>query len=281
MTRYLFLLGYPLKHSYSSRIYNSVFRKNRIDVEYIPLEIKEPELSITVKRLLQDKYCIGFNITIPYKQAVREFIDETKVAREMGAINVVSSYKGVGDNTDWLGFLDSLNEAGIKEVHTATIIGAGGGARAVLYALLRSGTRRIFIINRTIKRAKNLSLQASKLFPEAEVLTKTFQESGRVIYESELIINTTPIGQFPNTEELPPIDTENITKEKIVYDLIYNPYPTQLLRTASSKGAKAIGGFEMLLWQAYHNIGFWGLDSYLAEEIIKEGRKIVENDNGW
>ncbi len=280
MTRYLFLLGHPLKHSYSAKIYNEIFKRNAIDVEYTALDVKESELYVTVKRLLQDRYCIGFNITIPYKQAIREFVRETEAARVIGAVNVVSSSKQLGENTDWIGFLDSLHSEGVKDIRSATIIGAGGGARAVLYALLRSGTKRIFIVNRTVKRAKALTMQASRLFPEAKIEAKTFQESTTAVSESEILVNATPIGQYPDTEEMPPIDTGAITEEKVVYDLVYNPSPTKLLEVASSKGAKAIGGLGMLLWQAYHNLKFWGFNDTIAEELIKEGKRIVKDDNG-
>ncbi|MCD6362422.1 MAG: shikimate dehydrogenase [Synergistetes bacterium] len=259
------LLGYPLKHSYSAKLYNALFKKHGVDAEYINLEIEPAEIENTIKAILSNESWIGFNITKPYKEKVARYLSSlTKSAQEIGAINIALRENHLGDNTDWKGFYKSLQD--FPDIKSATVIGAGGAGKAVAYALLRKGIKRLFILNRTISKAQRLKEKLSHLFKDAEIEIKALDESGVAISESDIVVNATPVGMYPKVEETLPIDFKAFTSSKIAYDLIYNPEETSFLKEARLRGAKTISGIEMFLNQAAENLQLWGFEE-LSHEV--------------
>ncbi|NWJ50083.1 MAG: shikimate dehydrogenase [Bacteroidetes bacterium] len=232
------LIGYPLSHSFSPGYFSNKFaRENIKDTVYqlFPLETIEflPQL------LLAEPSIHGLNVTIPYKQQVIPFLSEIDdIALKIGAVNTIKVERRdshvwlKGFNTDFNGVLESLKEA--KDYKKALVLGNGGAAKAVLYALEHLG-----IDYKLVSRAPATPQQIS-------YQDVTFD----LIKENSLIINTTPLGMYPNIDACPSLPYEAIGPDHFVFDLIYNPEETLLLKKAKQKGAKTLNGLLMLHTQA-------------------------------
>lgn len=232
------LIGYPLSHSFSPGYFSDKFaRENINDAVYklFPLETIEslPQL------LLNDRGICGLNVTIPYKQQVIPFLSEIDdTAFKIGAVNTIkverrnSNIWLKGFNTDFNGVLESLKGAGHHK--NALVLGNGGAAKAVLYALEHLGIN-YKLVSRTPSSPQQLSYQ---------------DITSSLIKENSLIINTTPLGMYPNIDACPPLLYDAIGTEHFIFDLIYNPEETLLLKKAKLKGAKTLNGLLMLHTQA-------------------------------
>lgn len=238
------LVGLPVSHSVSPAMHNAAFTAIRLDAVYLPLPAVSADDFVTFGRALGIK---GASVTIPHKITLFERVDEVDaVARRIGAINTIRVIgdRWVGGNTDVEGFLNPLvNRVALKGLK-ASILGSGGAARAVAVALSSSGCRvRIHARNR-------------RHAEEAGVVTSA--EIGPYPPERgswDLLVNCTPVGMYPNVDETP-IDAADLTG-RWVYDLVYNPTGTRLLRDATRAGCQTIGGLEMLVAQAHEQFHWW------------------------
>lgn len=229
------LIGYPLGHSFSAGYFNNKFTAEGIDAEYrnFPIEnIGELKAVLIANSNLQ-----GLNVTIPYKEQILpylDYIDDT--ARKIGAVNcvVVNGGKLSGYNTDWYGFKVSLLDflEGKTDIK-ALVLGSGGAAKAIKYALTDLG-----IPQKTV---------STKLCDD---FLKYTELSAEIIAEHQLIINTTPLGMYPDTSSAPEIPYTLLTENHYLYDLVYNPEETEFMRRGRLQGAKASGGYDMLVLQA-------------------------------
>lgn len=237
------LIGYPLGHSFSRKFFNQKFKEENINAEYRNFEISDIQ---EFKNIL-DKDIAGLNITIPYKEKIMPLlaeIDET--ARQIGSVNVVkvtmlkNGIHTKGFNTDVIGFSDSIRPY-LKPVHkNALVLGTGGASKAVVYAL-----RQLDVSPTLVSRSnKNGSLTYAELTQE-------------LIQSAKVIVNTTPLGMFPNTEQCPDIPYDALGKDHICFDLIYNPAKTLFLKKAAKQKATAINGMEMLVRQALAAWNIW------------------------
>ncbi len=235
------LIGFPLTHSFSPAYFKMKFAAQHTDATYELFPIKAirefPEL------LKSNPDLAGLNVTTPYKDAVMRYLDEIdKVAEEIGAVNCIAFRDGktIGFNTDAMGFEKSLNSL-LKPQHTqALILGTGGSSKAVAYTLTQLG-----IPFRKVSRDKT-----------DDVLT--YEElSGEVMTRYKLIINTTPVGMYPNVDEAPLIPYENVGEQHLLFDLIYNPEETKFLSLGKARGAVVKNGFEMLQLQAEASWEIW------------------------
>jgi shikimate dehydrogenase len=241
------LIGYPLSHSFSRQYFEEKFRKeNLTDCRYenFPLHSLE-ELPELVKRSPELR---GFNITIPYKEKVMSALDQIdENAREVGAVNTVRVLRqkdGIlmkGYNTDTYGFLTSLLPYLDKEAGSALILGTGGASKAVYCVLKRLGISCVFVSRHPVKTDH---ISYSEL-------------CGPLLFNSRLIINTTPLGMFPDTEACPDIPYEFLTGKHLLYDLIYNPAETKFLARGKEMGARTVNGIEMLRLQAEKAWEIW------------------------
>lgn len=236
------LIGYPLIHSFSKDYFVKKFHKLGVSENYELLPIQDAKEILTIlSDYLPDLK--GLNVTIPYKESVIDYLtDIDPVAREIGAVNVIKfipNNKGVpsliGYNTDWKGFLISLLPL-IKDkpyIKNALILGTGGASKAVAYALQTLG-----INCRYVSRDNNKG-------------NYTYENLSYELVSSHfLIINTTPLGTYPNTCSYPNIPYDAVTSQHICYDLVYNPSETEFLKKCADKGAKTKNGLEMLYLQA-------------------------------
>jgi shikimate dehydrogenase len=212
----------------------------------------------------------GFNVTIPHKQNVIPFMDElTPTAQVIGAVNVIylRGDKLIGDNTDAFGFLKDLhrfisqNQSEIVDQKSAIVLGAGGSARAVVYALVNDGWK-VTLAARRIEQAQQLASQFERTIP-AEINLQTFQRSNL-----ELIVNTTPLGMTPNVDQSPLPERIALSKNTKIYDLVYNPRETILVRDALAQGLSATTGLGMLIEQAALGFELW-TGKKLPSEIFR------------
>jgi len=251
----LYLIGKSLKHSISPLIHNKILSNFGIDAVYSNVELSDFEkLKEFVDMVKKDEDVVGFNITIPYKEDILEFCDEvSEDVKIIQAANTVKKENGKlkAYNTDWIGFKRSLEEVGIDiKDKRILILGAGGAAKACIYGLYKMGVRRIFVANRTYEKAESLREQYMK-FVDIRIVRWSEIDS----FESNVIINTTPIGMFPDIEKSP----LNIlaASVELVYDMIYNPPKTKLLKMAERNGKILLNGLKMLIYQAIEAERIW------------------------
>jgi shikimate dehydrogenase len=259
------LIGDPVEHSISPIIHNEVFRALNLNYVYLAFRVLPEDLMDAV-RGLRALGVVGFNVTIPHKVSVMKYLDELSPDAEVvGSVNTVVNRGGrlVGYNTDYLGVVNTFKNLGIKlEGTSATVLGAGGASRAVIYALVLGGVERVFIVNRTLEKAVSLAGEFSIKFPNTSLIPMSLtQENLReAIQKSHIVINTTSVGMYPRTEEslVPP---DLLRSDLVVMDVVYNPLETKLLRDAKAVGAKVVDGVNMLVYQAVASFKLWtGID---------------------
>ncbi len=281
-TKLVGVVGYPITHSLSPVMFNAVFESRQMNWCYIPLAVKNAEdLKIVIPALKKLGFT-GFNVTMPYKEAVIEYLDEvTAFAKLAEAVNVVHLQGGqtIGYNTDGRGFIRSLEEIDYQlSGKKVLILGAGGAAKAVALSLALEGVRSFTLANRTLRHAERLANRLLEKFPQAQV--EVFPLGGELAFyleNADLIINATPIGM--KNEELPlkESDVKVISNRHLVYDLIYWPDETPLLKLAKHKGARVVNGLPMLVGQAAASFEIWtGLEPPVqtmraaAEKFLEE-----------
>ncbi|NOY99583.1 MAG: shikimate dehydrogenase [Chloroflexi bacterium] len=261
----LFLIGYPLTHSFSPRIHNAALQAAALhDWHYSLLPIPPKDLPAAVERLRAPD-CAGANITIPHKQAIIPLLDSlTPAAQLIGAVNTIfkSGQKLVGDNTDALGFLAALKRWRVDEPSNALILGAGGSARAVTYALLQNGWQ-VTIAARRLEQAQALAKDGRQWsrdddHPGAQgIPLSRLAHAVRHLPPGTLIVNCTPAGMFPRVEASPWPEGVPFPAGATVYDLVYNPRETRLVRQARAEGLPAVTGLGMLVEQAALAFEHW------------------------
>lgn len=240
------LIGMPLKHSFSKKYFTDKFLQLGLDdCQYDLYEIND--ISRLSQVLYENPELEGLNVTIPYKEQVLPFLNELDSACEaIGAVNTIKITNGKlkGYNTDYIGFRDSLSNWLSHEPIKALVLGTGGASRAVRQAL-----RDLSIPFRIVSRTKNR--QHHVLDYQDLSRDKSFLE------EYRLIINTTPIGTYPDTEEMPAIPLQQINGNHKIYDLVYNPAMTLLMKSVAEKGGATKNGLEMLHLQAEAAWDIW------------------------
>jgi shikimate dehydrogenase len=231
------LIGRPLSHSFSAKYFKEKFEHLGIEDEYKNYELTTIQ---DVNQLLEQGID-GFNVTIPYKIDIIDFLDElSEDAEAMGAVNCVKRVgsKYIGHNADWVGFRDSLLDLIGECREPALVLGYGGAAKAVIYSL-----NKLNIAYKIISR-KEGHLAYNELNQE-------------IIQNSKIIINTTPLGMHPEIETYPEIPYQYITDTHYLYDLVYNPEMTLFLKKGQDLGAKIKNGMDMLLLQAEESWRIW------------------------
>ncbi len=257
------VMGSPISHSLSPRLHGYWIKKYNLDASYTAWEVKPEKLMATIEGLKQD--CAtrgdvfrGCNLTIPLKETIVEQVDELEdAAQAIGAVNtVVLDAEGrlAGRNTDGIGFTDNL-AAEIDLGHfaggTALVLGAGGAARAILYALNQMGFAKILLVNRTRARAETLAKEMQNM----PIEVADWDLRAALVSQADLIVNTTSLGMRGQA----PLDIslQNLKAGAVVTDIVYTPLETDLLKNARAKGHIAIDGLGMLLHQAKAGFEAW------------------------
>lgn len=248
------IIGYPLKHSLSPAFYNRYFDAAGIKATYEAVEIYPEEFEEKIHQILEEYD--GFNVTIPYKERVLGFVKPGKNAEVIQAVNCV--FEGVGYNTDWKGFVDSLE--GVELGEPVLVVGAGGASRAILYGLHRMGKNRVILLNRTFERALKLAKYFERFGLSFEV--RGLNELREVLPKALSFINTTSVGLKGERFSIFPEDLSHL---EVVYDVVYGGTPLQ--KMAEKAGVRhVIDGRPMLYFQAVENLKIWGL--FRSEELF-------------
>lgn len=255
MTKTFAVIGDPINHSLSPTIHNAAFRELGMDCTYIAYKIAKDELEEGVESLKKINVA-GFNVTIPHKVAIMKLLDKMdESASLIGAANTVSNTDGnlKGYNTDMDGFLEPIikRQIVLKDARIL-LLGAGGAARAIVAAFSKHKSKEITIANRTSKNAASLAEFGTKLGIKTNILEWSELQSESA--EFDFIINSTAIGL---KNEASPIPDKLFTRNTTVYDIVYMPMNTDLIKRAKDKGANIIYGYEMLLGQACRAFEIW------------------------
>jgi shikimate dehydrogenase len=242
-TKICMIIGDPIEHSLSPEIHNAGYEALNIDDQfvYVASRVNVDNIEIFVKGV-RAMNIRGVSCTIPHKIAVIPFLDEVEdIAKKIGAVNTIVNENGklIGYNTDWLGVLIPLERITQLENKTVALMGAGGAARAVAYAVTCRGAK-LTIYNRTHEKARELAKEFDGIaYPIDEIEN---------VKHADIIINTTSVGLHDTNETIVP--KKYISKHQIIFDAVYGS-ETQLLKNAKEKGAKTINGLEMLLNQGF------------------------------
>lgn len=262
-TKIVGIIGHPIKQSFSPKMHNLSFLGQGLNYIYLPFDVPTSSLKDSLKAM-SVLGVRGFNVTIPHKEKIIQFMDHvSEEASTVGAVNTVVNEGNqlFGYNTDINGIVESLNP--YKEEiakSTVTVIGAGGAARSVLYALIRHfKVETINIVNRTEERTEAIKdyFIDKMRFNNIKTFELMAKENSQLFNSSKLIINTTSIGMFPNIEDTPNDLAESFNSSQIVFDLIYNPIKTKFIELAESKGATIINGLKMFVVQGARSFELW------------------------
>ena len=264
------VIGHPIKQSRSPDIHNAWLKQKDISGTYSAIDVPPEELE-DFCALLKDSHLKGCNVTLPHKQAIMDYcedIDDT--ARKIGAVNTIAvkDQKLYGTNTDAYGFIQNLKEA-FPDIDfpsaNAVVLGAGGAARAVLYGLKEEGTQNITLTNRTQEKAENLAADFSGID------VQPWEERQNILGDCTLLINTTSLGMHGKGALT--LDVSQLPAAAIVYDLIYNPLQTDLLKNAAEKGCKTLHGLGMLVHQAAKSFELWFGETPVIEDSLLKALK--------
>lgn len=246
------ILGYPVGHSLSPKMHTAAFRASGfVNYSYIAIPIQTGRLMLAVDGLKGLGFR-GANVTIPHKSSIMKFIDAVDSdAMIIGAVNTLVNDGGMvtGYNTDVTGFLKSLAAVNfLPEECNATILGAGGAARAILWGLCKRRAGYIALGARNPAKARKLADDFC-VYGNVEVFDWHSDEFKEVLQSTDILINTTPLGMYPNVDEMPPVDLKLLPEGALVYDIVYNPAKTKFLQTAEELGYPTLNGLNMLLLQ--------------------------------
>lgn len=250
-TKVMGVIGHPIEHSMSPPMHNNACRELGLDYVYVAFHVLPEDIESLIKSA-KTLDIQGLNVTIPHKTSVIPYLDEIdETARRIGAVNTIQFRDKIakGYNTDGIGAVRSIQEHTTLKDKNVLIIGAGGASRAISFTLVDENIQSLIIANRSEDNAQKL---IDNLRNETNFENITYSEIGsvdEVIKDVDIIINTTPIGMYPNHMAEPPISTGEISKKHVVMDIIYNPRETQLLRKARENGAKTVNGTSMLINQ--------------------------------
>jgi len=258
-TKVCAVIGDPIEHSLSPQIHNAAFQHLKLNYVYVAFRVAEKD----IKNALQGIQALkihGLNVTMPLKTKIIPYLDKLDSrAERIGAVNTVLNEKGrlIGYNTDGLGALAALKANNQDLVNKKVLIlGAGGASRAISYTLAKDA-RKIVILNRTIEKARSLAKELNKTFGKkvrhGEINEKRLEKD---LKDTDILINATLLGMHPYKNETP-VSRKLLRSDLTVFDLVYNPPETRLLREAKAIGAKTINGLAMLVHQGALSFEIW------------------------
>lgn len=261
-TKLVGVMGWPVEHSLSPQMHNAAFAALGLNCCYVPLAVPPERVGQAVDGLRAMGF-LGCNVTVPHKQAVQAYLDEISAdAQAVGAVNTLvprPDGSWAGYNSDVPGFIMSLTEEGFQpKGKRALILGAGGAARSVAYALIQAGAA-VTLMNRTPSRAEALAKDLLALFPAATLQalplsTHLLREQAE---QAELLVNCTTVGMWPHQEASPWPEELPYPPHLTVFDLVYNPLRTRLIAQAEAAGARTISGLKMLVYQGAISFRWW------------------------
>ena len=255
------IIGNPVEHSMSPAIHNAAFEKLNLNYAYLAFSVTDVAGAIHGMRALNIR---GFSVTIPHKIEVMKYLDEIDpVAQQIGAVNTVVNNNGylMGYNTDWLGFVRSLENYTELANKKVVILGAGGAARGIAFGL-KQREAQLTILNRAIEveMAQTLAKEVECDWGDLEYVEP--------IQQAEVVVNTTSVGMSP-LQDVTVIDPALLQSHQVVYDIVYNPLETRFLREAKARGCRIAPGYEMLLLQGVAQFELW-TDKNAPVELMRD-----------
>ncbi len=296
MSRYIGLIGYPIKHSISPFFQQAALDYYRLDIRYEAWEANPAKLQDMVNDLRKPQN-IGANVTVPHKERVLSLLDEVDdLADSIGAVNTIvkKDDRLIGFNTDAHGFIEVLRNEGRfdPEKKRVFILGAGGVARAVCFTLVQRKVALLAITDGIYERAsllaENLASYAKSTSASSKGLKTDIHSfkwgdlsSARTLSKCDLIVHCTTIGMKDSPQEgQSPLNLEVIPKNSLVYDVVYNPWPTPLLRLAQKAGADTIGGLPMLVYQGAASFRLWTGKEAPVDVMFDKAREALAGGKG-
>jgi shikimate dehydrogenase len=259
-TRVLGVIGHPVEHTCSPAMHNAALAALELDWVYVAFHVLPEKLESAIAGM-RGLGITGLNVTVPHKQAVMALLDEVSApARAIGAVNTIICDKGrlTGHNTDAVGLLESLrHDAGMDRLPAVVaLLGAGGAARAILYAVLqRPEVEQVLVLNRTVEKAE--SLAADLDHRGKAVVARLNREGCTLLREAGLVINSTSVGMHPRQNNSPLADPDCLHAGMWVMDIVYNPLRTRLMQQAEAAGAQTLNGLGMLVYQGVRAFELW------------------------
>jgi shikimate dehydrogenase len=281
-TRLCGVIGDPIEHTMSPAMQNAAFRATGADYVYAAFRVHPEKLGEAIEgmRALNIR---GLNVTIPHKVAVIPFLDKLDdLAERIGAVNTIVNENGKlkGYNTDATGFLRALLERGIEvEGNNVVILGAGGASRAISF-ILAEGDAHLVILNRQLEMdwAEKLAGRISQIFNrEVKALELNRENLARALDKADILVNATSVGMSPDINQTP-VDADLLIPGLVVFDIVYNPVKTRLVREADAAGSRTIRGVEMLVWQGALAFELWTGVKAPVELMREETIRLLEKD---
>ncbi len=276
------IIGHPIKHSLSPLMQNTAFEHKNLDYVYLPFDVLSENLEDAMKGMVA-LGIKGFNVTIPHKEKIIQYLNNiSDEANIIGAVNTVVNENGTltGYNTDVNGILKTLEPFKDElEDSEVSIFGAGGVVRSILYTLIGNfKIKKINMINRTKERAEFLKDYYSEkmLFKNISTFELMPPDLTKVISHSKLLINATPLGMFPNTDDSPLLISDFFNESQIIFDVVYNPLKTKFLALAESAGARTLNGLKMFVEQGSKSFELWTSEQMptdLVTDVIRQELK--------
>lgn len=251
------LIGHPVEHSFSPPMHNAAFEALDMDYAYVAFDVEPSNLKSAIDgaRSLNIK---GFNVTIPHKIEVMQHLDEIdEVAKLIGAVNTIDFKNMKGYNTDGIGAVKAIEEVTSIKGKNVVVAGAGGASRAISFYIARYGASDLAILNRNTQKAQGLAddIESSGLI--GNVKADSITSINDYLDEADILIDTTPLVMHPHTDDEPIALAESMHEDLAVFDAVYNPNETVLIKEAIKAGAKPVYGIKMLLYQGAESFRIW------------------------
>ena len=260
------LIGHPVEHSFSPPMHNAAFEKLGMDYAYVAFDVDPNNLGSAIEGA-KSLNINGFNVTIPHKIEVMQFLDEIdEVAGLIGAVNTIDFKNMKGYNTDGIGAVRAIEEVISIKDKNVVIAGAGGASRAISFYLAKYGADSITILNRNVDRAISLAGDVLDSGLIADVQADSISEINNYLSDADILVDTTPMGMHPHVDDEPIARAEDMHEDLVVFDAVYNPNETVLIKEAIKSGAKPVYGIKMLLYQGAESFKIWtGVDAPVDE----------------
>ena len=251
------LIGYPVHHSFSPAMQNCGFHHAGLNYTYVTFEVKPQNLKSAIEGA-ESLDIKGLNVTIPHKINVIKYLDELdEIANLIGAVNTIDFKDMKGYNTDGIGAIKAIEEKTSVKNKKIVIAGAGGASRAISFYMAKYGAESLTILNRDVKKADKLSDDISNSNLINAVNSDALSNITSHVEDADILINTTPIGMHPNDEDTPILTSTDIHENLFVFDAVYNPNLTRLLKETVKANATPIYGKKMLLYQGAESFEIW------------------------
>ena len=248
------LIGHPVEHSFSPPMHNSAFNALNMDWAYVAFDVDPLNLKSAIEGA-KSLNIRGLNVTIPHKIEVMRYLDEIdEVAALIGAVNTIDFRNMKGYNTDGIGAVKAIEEVTSIKNRNVVVAGAGGASRAISFYIAKYGAESITILNRNVDKALNLANDINLI---EDVKADSISQINNYIGDADILIDTTPVGMHPDVDADSIVSADDMHDDLVVFDAVYNPNETSLIKQAIKANAKPVYGIKMLLYQGAESFKIW------------------------